>query len=401
MKNIQKRSVIAAIVVCAGAAIMAGVVSKQPVKETTFPLQAEEPGTEGKQPDVKTDAYDLADTDLTVWYEDPSYEDFFEYAARQYFEQTGVKAAFKCQDTLDYIGMIYDNTMQGEDYPDVYLLNGDELEEAYLYGLAMENEDGGSYEGSSPKSVKASTYEDKMIGYPLSYDANVFVYQNGYFENQPESLQAIIDYSNENEPGENVEYLLEWDVNDAFYDFPFVGNSVTFEKTAPETMNVAYDEDLYQKDLEYFETILGSFSLDINSVSMDSILEHFKAGKTLCAFVNTDSLQKLDDISYSVMEIPALNEELPSIGCASTDMFVVNDFSKNTDQAADFADFVTVRLADRLHDMSGHYSVFLSQTADDVEKTAYQAYEDAVLLPDSQDAKDFWVGLKEKIAEYF
>lgn len=328
MKNIQKRSVIAAIVVCAGAAIMAGVVSKQPVKETTFPLQAEEPGTEGKQPDVKTDAYDLADTDLTVWYEDPSYEDFFEYAARQYFEQTGVKAAFKCQDTLDYIGMIYDNTMQGEDYPDVYLLNGDELEEAYLYGLAMENEDGGSYEGASQKSVKASTYEDKMIGYPLSYDANVFVYQNGYFENQPESLQAIIDYSNENEPGENVEYLLEWDVNDAFYDFPFVGNSVTFEKTAPETMNVAYDEDLYQKDLEYFETILGSFSLDINSVSMDSILEHFKAGKTLCAFVNTDSLQKLDDISYSVMEIPALNEELPSIGCASTDMFVVNDFQK-------------------------------------------------------------------------
>ena len=142
-----------------------------------------------------------------------------------------------------------------------------------------------------------------------------------------------------------------------------------FEKTAPETMNVAYDEDLYQKDLEYFETILGSFSLDINSVSMDSILEHFKSGKTLCAFVNTDSLQKLDDISYSVMEIPALNEELPSIGCASTDMFVVNDFSKNTDQAADFADFVTVRLTDRLHDMSGHYSVFLSQTADDAEKT--------------------------------
>ena len=51
--------------------------------------------------------------------------------------------------------------------------------------------------------------------------------------------------------------------------------------------------------------------------------------------------------------------------------------------------------------MSGHYSVFLSQNADVAEKTAYHAYEDAVLLPDSQDAKDFWVGLKEKIAEYF
>ena len=109
MKNIQKRSVIAAIVVCAGAAIMAGVVSKQPVKETTFPLQAEEPGTEGKQPDVKTDAYDLADTDLTVWYEDPSYEDFFEYAARQYFEQTGVKAAFQMS---GYSGLYRDDLRQ-------------------------------------------------------------------------------------------------------------------------------------------------------------------------------------------------------------------------------------------------------------------------------------------------
>ena len=297
--------------------------------------------------------------------------------------------------------MIYDDTIKGEDYPDVYLLNGDGLEEAYLYGLAALNETQKAYEGASQKALEASSYEEKLLGYPLSYDANVFVYQNGYFENRPESLQAIIDYSNENEPGENVEYLLEWDVNDAFYDFPFIGNSVTFEKTAPEMMNVTYDEDLYQKDLEYFETILGSFSLDINTVSMDSILEHFKDGKTLCAFVNTDSLQKLDDISYSVMEIPALNEELPSVACASTDMLVVNDFSKNASDAADFAEFVTVQLADVLHDMSGHYSVFLSQNASDAEKTAYQAYEDAILLPDSQDAKDFWVGLKEKIAEYF
>ena len=130
MKNIQKRSIIAAIVVCAGAAIMAGVVSKQPAKEITFQVQAEEPDTEEKQIDRKEDAYDSADTDLIVWYEDASYTDFFEYAARQYFAKTGIKAVFQCQETLDYIGTIYDSTMQGEDYPDVYLLNGDGLEES-------------------------------------------------------------------------------------------------------------------------------------------------------------------------------------------------------------------------------------------------------------------------------
>lgn len=401
MKNVQNKSIIAAVIVCAGTAIMAGIIAKQPVTEMSVNLSTEETGVTEKKTDVDTGVYQKADTDLTVWYEDASYSDFFEYAAEQYYKKTGVKAVFKYQDTLDYIGAIYDQTMQGEDFPDVYLLSGDALEEAYLYGLAMANESGASFANASQKAVEASTYEEKLIGYPLSYDANVFVYQNGYFENQPESLQAIIDYSNENEPGENVEYLLEWDVNDAFYDFPFVGNSVTFEKTAPETMNVVYDEDLYQKDLEYFETILGSFSLDVNSVSVDSILEHFNGGKTLCAFVDTDSLHKLEGASYSVMEIPALNEELSSVTCASTDLIVVNDFAKNSDAASAFADFVTAELAGKLHDMSGHYSVFLSENADDTEKTAYQAYEDAVLLPDSQDAKDFWVGLKEKIAEYF
>lgn len=63
-----------------------------------------------------------------------------------------------------------------------------------------------------------------------------------------------------------------------------------------------------------------------------------------------------------------MNEELPSVACASTDMLVVNDFSKNASDAADFAEFVTVQLADVLHDMSGHYSVFLSQNASDAEK---------------------------------
>ena len=85
MKNIQKRSVIAAIVVCAGAAIMAGVVSKQPSKRDDISVAGRRTGHRRKQPDVKTDAYDLADTDLTVWYEDPPYEDFFVICSQTVF----------------------------------------------------------------------------------------------------------------------------------------------------------------------------------------------------------------------------------------------------------------------------------------------------------------------------
>lgn len=345
--------------------------------------------------------YQRAEADLMFWYEDATYTDFFERAALEYFEETGVKVVVQLCNDFDYMGMIYDETMKDGGYPDVYLISGDSLEEAYLYGLVGVNEKGLAETNAASNAVKASTYQDKLLGYPLSYNTCVFIYQNNYFETVPDSLQAFIDYSNENEPEENVEYLLEWDVNDAFYDFPFVSNSVTFEKTEPETMNVIYDEDLYQKDLEYFEGILESFSVDAEKVSEESIIANFCNGRTLAAIIDTNSLYHLDGYEYSLMQIPALNEELPAYSCAITDMLVVNDFSENAGEAADFAYFATVTMAEKLHPLSGHYSVFASEDAEWVEQVAYDAYESAVLAPDSQDAKDFWVKLEETISKYF
>lgn len=207
------------------------------------------------------EAYRSAPADLTLWYADDSYADFFSEAAVRYYAKTGKKVAVQYQDTIDYLGTIYDKTMQDDAFPDVYLLPGDNLEEAYLYGLVSVNQTDPSENGVLEKAVEAATYEERVLGYPLSYNACVFIYQTDYFTEAPASLQAIIDYSNENEPAENVEYLLEWDVKDAFYDFPFVGNSVTFAKRGSDELDITYDDTLYQQDLEYFDTILASFPL--------------------------------------------------------------------------------------------------------------------------------------------
>lgn len=354
----------------------------------------------GRDADVR-EAYQKAETDLTFWYEDASYTAFFETAAERYFEKTGIKVAVQCQDTIDYMGDIYDRTMQDDAFPDVYLISGDNLEEAYLYGLVSVNEKGLADVNAADNAVKASTYQEKLLGYPLSYNTCVFIFQGDYFGNAPESLQSIIDYSDENEPPENVEYLLEWDVGDAFYDFPFISNSVTFEKNEAETMDVVYDEELYQQDLEYFEGILESFSVDAQKVSEEHIVENFLAGRTLSAIIDTDSLYQLEGYDYALMQIPNLNETLTASTCAITDMLVVNDFSKQGEEAADFAYFVTVTMAGELRGMTGHFSVIPSDEPEWVEQVAYETYESAVLVPDSQDAKDFWVELEETILKYF
>lgn len=375
-------------------------------QETTVTGNGETPAGGSGQKNTENshsgdNAYRQADADLIFWYNDKSYDTFFLLAAEEYFKETGIKVQPVYEGSAEYLTAVYDKTMQNDAYPDVYLISGDNLEAAYLYGLVAVNERAESYGGAAENALAAAAYGDKLLGYPLNYSTCLFVYQNSYFETAPVSMQEIIDYSNENEPGENVEYLVEWDVNDPFYDFPFVANSITFEKDGPQRMNVVYDEEMYQKDLEFFETLLASFSVNAETVSEETILENFKAGRTLCAMLDTDSLCQLEGYNYSVTQIPDLNEELKTSVCAMTEMLVVNDFSEKQQQAADFAEFATVELADRLYETSGHYSVFLSEQADMVEQTAYETYEGAVLAPDSQDARDFWVGLKETIATYF
>lgn len=396
MKALHKK-LLSVLLVCAlligGAVIVSRGVSS--AAETSASTE------EADEAETAREAYESAAADLIFWYEDASYTAFFEDAAVRYFAQTGIKVSVECQSTLDYIGDIYDKTMQDDAFPDVYLIPGDNLEEAYLYGLVSVNEKGTADTGAVENAVIASTYGEKLLGYPLSFNTCVFIYQPDYFGAAPESLQSIIDYSNDNEPGENVEYLLEWDVNDAFYDFPFIGNSVTFEKNETDVMNVIYNEELYQQDLEYFDTILASFSVDAEQVSEQHIIENFLAGRTLSAIIDTDSLYKLENYHYELMKMPNLNETLQTATCATTDMLVVNDFTEKPDAAAEFARFVTVTMADDLYEWSGHFSVIPSEEQTVAEQVAFDAYAASVLVPDSKDARDFWVNLQETILKYF
>ena len=241
MKVVQKRMIAAG---CIGVLVIGGAVVVS--RHSTYEQKENE--TENGTETASVSRVVKQPADLLFWYSDKSYQKFFEKAAEEYYEDTGIVVDVEYQDSMDYMDAVYTATMQGETFPDIYMIGSDELEEAYLYGLAAENTASDIYESTvASNAVTASTYKEKMYAYPLSYNTCLFVYKNGYFETEPETLQAIIDYSIDNEPPENVQYLLEWDVNDAFYDFPFISNSVSFVKDEVETMQVNYDEDLYNE----------------------------------------------------------------------------------------------------------------------------------------------------------
>ena len=341
--------------------------------------------------------------DVCFWYDDDTYQAYLEEAAIAFFEKHGITVELRYVDAVDYVGSIYDATMANEAFPDAYLLSGEELEKAYLYGVAGPNAAPEAYKGIvAEHAVEASYYRDVCYGYPLSYNVGLFAYNSQFFTEKPVSLQAIIDYSDDNEPTENVEYLLEWDAYDPFLGFPFISESVTFHKTEAEVLDVIYDEATLESSLLFLEESLESFSMPIETVTEESVIRDVLNGTTLCAIIDADSLKELAvAVDYEVMEFPNLNDELPARAAALTDMIVVNDYTKNAEEASAFAKYITLEYGVHLWEMTGHYSVQLSENADEWEQIAYRAYENAVLVPDSQDAAGFWIDLKEMITQYF
>ena len=240
---------------------LAGVVANTGV----YQVPQEEPETEEVYEVSAAEKYEEAlsnGADLRLWYDDASYDTYFKTMAINYYEAEGIVVELTYVDSMDYVGDIYDATMKSEIYPDVYLLSGEELEKAHLYGVAGENKQGVAYTGIvANNAITASTCHGKMFGYPLSFNVCLLAYNNQYFDVAPESLQAIIDYADENEPGENIEYLLEWDAYDPFFGFLFVSESVVLNMDGIGVLEASYDEELLAESLLFLEESLTYFSV--------------------------------------------------------------------------------------------------------------------------------------------
>ena len=342
----------------------------------------------------------LGGADLRFWYDDASYDSYFTNMAANYYNETGIVVEISYIDAMDYVGEIYNVTMEGGALPDVYLLSGEELEKAHLYGVAGENENAEEFIGNvAENAVIASKCHDKMFGYPLCFNVCLLTYNNQYFETAPESLQAIIDYSDDNEPDENVQYLLEWDAYDPFFGFLFVSDSVRLNTEGVGVLEASYDEARLEQSMLFLEECLASFSLPLDTVTEQSVVSDVKNGVTLCAIIDSDSIKELENSIYDIVEFPRLNEELDAHSVALTDMILVNDYTERPEEAGAFAKYLTLDNYAYVWDMTGHYPVQLQPEGDAKANVAYSAYDNAIPAPNSHDAGGFWINIKDMITE--
>ena len=137
-----------------------------------------------KKEQEKLEVFDNTRT-LHIWYTDEALTDYISSMAVKYNEENGVRVIPTLQSGLELLQKINEASLTSENYPDLYIASNDNMEKAYLAGLAMEiaDEEGVIGLENFPESaMHAVTYQQKILGYPFYYETSALLYNMTYLE---------------------------------------------------------------------------------------------------------------------------------------------------------------------------------------------------------------------------
>lgn len=385
---------------------------------------------------------------LHVWYTDEVLEEYINGAAQGFFEETNIRVIPMKDDGLEFLEKINKASIEGEDYPDLYLITNDVLEKAYLGGLAsqisMENSDIVS-ENYSQTAINAVGYKNKIIAYPFYYDTSILLYNQTYLEKQleelaqlqitkdqeenqeeettqeeiqpttleeliPKSVDDILAFADAyyNAP-EQVEAVFKWDVTNIFHNYFFVGDTI---KVGGPSGDNKQEVDIYNpeaiKSLEVYQALNQFFSIDPKEVSYESVLQEFTEGKIVFSIVTTDAIAKIEEAKengefpyeYGIAMMPDVSESIKAKSMSVTNSVVINGYSEQKEAANAFAKYLVLDGVEELYPKTGKIPAKKNVSFENSKLNVVMSeYEDSIPLSKMIETSNFWLQLEVAFAK--
>lgn len=411
-----------------------------------------QPMNEKKEKPKKQNLYERQDT-IYVWYTDEEMSYFLNSAAVAFGEKEDMHVIPVLVSKEQYIESINEASLSKDQMPDVYLIGHDSLEKAYLAGLATEciDENQVLTAENFPASALASvTYRGKKVGYPLSYDTSVLVYNKTYTdlwaqqnalreisgdgEDEEEVLEEgaeaeekpvydestlpertafyqslaipatvtdILNFADNFDVPDTVEGIMKWDVSDIFYNYWFIGKYlVAGGENGDDSNNISTGDPNVLACLEEYAELNQFFSIEADTVTYESVVQDFLAGKIVFTIATTDILNTLEQATkdgsfsyeYGVAMMPNVTDELFGRSMSVTNAAVVNGYSDKQQVADRFCAYLTTDCADMLYERSGKTSANLHANTDNAAlQTMMAEYAESIPMPKMMQTSNMWL----------
>lgn len=290
------------------------------------------------------------DISVNLWYTDSDLTDYMDRVAAQYkAANPHITIAPKLVSTDEYLENIYNESIYGTDAPDVFMMSSDNLEKAYLMGIVADNDTYASNYSSEVygnAAITASSLKGKLLGYPMTFDTAVMVYNEKYADSVS-TFEELTQYSNNFQhtvDNEEVEVVAKWDVSDLLLNYAFVGNYINMGGEAYEDKSqVSLDEPNVIKSLNAYANLKDAYGIIRNTTTLESCLDAFKNNKLLYTIVKASDLSSLNEsgVEYGICKVPDLTQDLQAKGMSTTQLAVVNPYSSNVAVAKSVAKALT------------------------------------------------------------
>ncbi|MBR5419543.1 MAG: extracellular solute-binding protein [Lachnospiraceae bacterium] len=284
---------------------------------------------------------------LIIWYTDENLTDYLNSAAVACLDAEGVRVEPVLKTGLEYIDEIYNASVAGEDYPDLYIIGSDSLEKAALAGVALPVEDPEHVLNSfnyPDIALNAASCQGRQIAYPFYYETAFLLYNStylsqmadaslrrelagdvdeeedesnagavydpdaplpeGYTEESwkeavdlktqaliPQSIEDIRKLAASHSAPAGMENFFLWDVSDIYYNYFFLGAYMNVGGESgddPTQLSICNEDSVHC--MSTYQKLHEFFSIDSSESSYEKVLEDFLAGKTLFTIVTTDAL---------------------------------------------------------------------------------------------------------------
>ena len=310
------------------------------------------------------EAYENDDTPvvrhtLVIWYTDADLTEYIQSAAvsfSEHPENQHLRIMPVLVSALEYLENINRASLEFEG-PDLFVIGHDNLEKAYLAGLAevVDEDFSVSLLADYPEAaINAVSYHDKILAYPFYFETSALLFnrthleemvkakiltdadeaaaeqamidlalhgpeeeilevpaymeevlrlQNDmvYIENQialmkPNSFEDLKNVAMEYDAPMTVEGLIKWDVNDIFYNYFFIGNAIS---VGGESGDDIENIDIYNpeaiRSMRMFQDLSQFFAIEAKDAKYSRIIEEFIEGKLVFTVATTDIVGKLDE----------------------------------------------------------------------------------------------------------
>lgn len=389
---------------------------------------------------------------IHFWYGEESLTDYVNSAAVAFGQQEDIRVLPQLVTESEYLEAVNRASLEGELVPDVYLLGSDDLEKAYLAGLAIPLEDQESWqEERFPRTaldaVTCDSHgENHRLAYPLCFDTTALVYNETYLEEWarqqamrelsgedqeeegsdenasfdearleertraylenavPETVDDILQIADTFDLPEGVEGIMSWDVSDIFYNYWFVGNYISLGGETGDQRDLV---DLYNPQavecLEVYQALHQFFYIESDTVTYDSVVEDFIQGHTVFTVGSTDVVERLRqagedgllNFDYGIAPLPWVGEALESRPLSVTEGVAVNGYSRHREAAGRFAAFLTGEYGGELYGRSGWLPADTGALAGEKELQVFgQVYASSASLPKMMETGSCWLQLE-------